>query len=146
SQGKLQLRMEHVELHRVIESAVETTRPLFQRAAHELTVRLPEVPMRVKGDETRLAQVFANLLNNAAKYTPPGGRVTVEARIVGGEVVVSIGDSGIGIAPESLSSIFDIFTQVDDSLSRQSGGLGIGLWLGRMLVELHHGEVQASSE
>ncbi len=146
SQGKLQLRMEHVELHRVIESAVETTRPLFQRAAHALTVRLPEVPMRVKGDETRLAQVFANLLNNAAKYTPPGGRVTVEARIVGGEVVVSVSDSGIGIAPESLSSIFDIFTQVDDSLSRQSGGLGIGLWLVRMLVELHHGEVQASSE
>lgn len=146
SQGKLQLRMERVELRRVIESAIETTRPLFQRASHDLTVRLPEAPVRVEGDETRLAQVFANLLNNAAKFTPAGGHVSLETRLIDGEVVVSVADSGVGIAPESLASIFDIFTQVDDSLSRQSGGLGIGLWLVRTLVELHRGQVHARSD
>ncbi len=146
SQGKLQLRMEQLELRRVIESAIETTRPLFQRASHDLTVRLPEAPVRVEGDETRLAQVFANLLNNAAKFTPAGGHVSLETRLVDGEVVVSVADSGVGIAPESLASIFDIFTQVDDSLSRQSGGLGIGLWLVRTLVELHRGQVHARSD
>jgi len=146
SQGKLQLRAEQVELRRVIESAIETTRQLFERASHDLTIRLPETPVPVEGDETRLAQVFANLLNNAAKYTPAGGRVSLEMRLVDGEAVVTVADSGVGIAPEALSSIFDLFTQVDDSLSRQSGGLGIGLWLVRTLVELHRGQVHANSD
>ena len=146
SSGKLDLRMEHVPLKTVVASAVETSLPLIEKGRHELHVDLPDEPLVLNADPTRLAQVVSNLLNNAAKYTPAGGRIALAAHREGGEVVVRISDNGIGIAPESLSLVFEMFTQASGSAYRVQGGLGIGLSLVRRLVELHGGTVSASSE
>lgn len=146
TRGKIQLRPTQVNLADVVLAAVETSRPLIESHQHNLTINLPEQPMMVLADGARLSQVFANLLNNAAKYTPDGGRVTIDAQRDEDEIVVRVGDTGAGIPREMLAKIFDLFTQVDHSLDRSHGGLGIGLTLVRRLVEMHEGSVHAYSD
>lgn len=146
SRGKVELRKGRVELAKVVQQAVETSRPLIEDRGHDLTVAVPADPIYVDGDTTRLAQVFANLLNNAAKYTDPGGRVRLAVERRGGAAVVSVTDNGVGIPAPMLPRVFDIFTQVDRSLEKAQGGLGIGLSLVKKLVELHGGAVEARSD
>jgi len=145
TRGKIRLHAESVDIAGVIARAVETSRPLIETRKHELTVVLPPQPLRVRGDAVRLAQVVSNLLNNAAKYTEEGGRIQLSAANDGGEVVLRVRDNGVGIPPHMLSSIFELFTQVDRSLDRAQGGLGIGLTLVHKLVEMHGGRVEAFS-
>jgi two-component system, chemotaxis family, CheB/CheR fusion protein len=146
TRGKLELRKERVELAPVIYQSVEACRPLVERAKHELHVSLPTEPVYLHADPVRLAQVFGNLLTNACKYTDPGGRIWLTAERQGSEVVVNVKDTGLGIPPDKLASIFEMFTQVDRSLERSQGGLGIGLTLVKRLVEMHRGSVEAYSE
>jgi PAS domain S-box-containing protein len=145
SRNKLQLRRERVELADVVRSAVETSRPEIEAGGHALEVSLPRAPVFLDADPTRLAQVLTNLLNNAAGYTPSGGRIRLSAWTHDDEVSVSVEDSGIGIEPEHLAGLFDLFSQVNTALDRPRGGLGIGLALVRGLVELHGGTVEARS-
>jgi len=140
------LRQTLVELGSVVDAAVETSFPLMERAQHDLTVTLPPEPVYLRADPVRLAQVFANLLNNAAKYTDEGGRIRLAAEKRREEVVVTISDTGIGIAPDLLPHVFDIFSQAKPASGRAQGGLGIGLSLVKGLVELHGGAVDAHSE
>jgi signal transduction histidine kinase/CheY-like chemotaxis protein len=146
TRGKIELRPERIELAAVIESAVETARPLIAASGHELTVTLPPEPVFLDADASRLAQVFSNLLNNAAKYTEPAGHIRLTAERRESEVVVEVRDTGIGISRDMLPRIFDIFTQGDRSLERAQGGLGIGLSIVRGVVELHGGSVAAHSD
>lgn len=146
SRDKLELRKERVTLSEVIQAAVETSRPLILEAQHELILTLPSEPIYLDADLTRLAQVFLNLLNNSAKYTEKGGQITVTAECREGEVAVSVRDNGIGIAAEMLPNIFEMFTQVEKSLNRSQGGLGIGLTLVKRLVEMHGGRISAHSQ
>ncbi len=145
SRGKVELRRERVTLASVVTSAVETSRPLIEEAGHELLVRLPAEPVFLNADTTRLAQVFSNLLNNAAKYTERGGHIRLAAEAGNGQVQVSIQDDGIGIPASMLPAIFEMFTQVDRSLEKAQGGLGIGLSIVKRLVEMHGGTVEARS-
>ncbi len=124
---------------------METARPVVEAAGHELSVTLPAEPIHLDADLTRLAQVFSNLLTNSAKYTERGGRIWLSARREGGEAVVAVRDTGIGIPAEALPRIFDMFSQVDRSIERTTGGLGIGLALVKGLVEMHGGRVTAES-
>jgi CheY-like chemotaxis protein/anti-sigma regulatory factor (Ser/Thr protein kinase) len=133
-------------LARVVESAVETARPVIEELGHKLNVQLPKRPVVLEADPTRLAQVISNLLNNAAKYMQRGGKVDLTAERHGSSVVISVKDSGIGIPADMLDRIFDMFIQVDGSLERSHGGLGIGLTLVRRLVEMHGGTVEARSD
>jgi PAS domain S-box-containing protein len=143
--GKIELRREPLQLAAVVHSAVETSRPLIEQMGHELDVQLPEQPIAVSADFTRLAQVFMNLLNNAAKYSERGGHIQLIAERSGTDLVVSVKDHGIGIAAEHLPHVFDMFSQVDRSLERSQGGLGIGLTLVKRLIELHGGTIDARS-
>jgi len=145
TRGSIDLRKEVVELAAVIEAAVETSRPQIDSSAHRFTLTLPPVPLFVEADPVRLAQVFSNLLNNAARYTDPGGRIHLEARREDGRAVVCVRDSGIGIPAGELSRVFDMFAQADARDRRSQGGLGIGLTLARRLVEMHGGSVTAAS-
>jgi PAS domain S-box-containing protein len=145
TRNRLELRKTHVALASVIENAVETARPLIESKGHTLTVTLPPEPLDLEADLTRLAQVFWNLLNNSAKYTDRGGRITLTAERQGREVLVAVKDNGIGIPPEARPGLFAMFSQVDRSLKRSQGGLGIGLALVKGLVEMHGGSVQARS-
>ena len=145
TRGTIELRREAIALADVITAAIETSRPLIEAARHELTVVLPPEPLVVHADAMRLAQVFANLLNNAVKYTDPGGRITIAARRENGAVTVSISDTGIGIAADALPRVFDMFVQANARDSRAQTGLGIGLTLVRSLVEMHGGSVSAHS-
>jgi PAS domain S-box-containing protein len=145
SRGKLELRRRPVRLVDVLSAATETSRPAIDAGRHHLDVIQAAEDVWLDADLTRLAQVFANLLNNSAKYMEPGGTITVKASVSAGEVVVSVVDTGIGIAPEMLPYVFDMFVQADRSLERAQGGLGIGLTLVRRLVELHQGSVIARS-
>lgn len=145
TRGKIELRLEQVELAAVIRSAVETTRPAIDAAGHSLAISLPAEPQVIKGDAVRLSQVFANLLNNATKYMNRGGQIWLTARREEREVVVSVRDTGIGIEPEMLPEIFTMFTQVDRSRRQAQGGLGIGLTLVRSLLEMHGGQIEARS-
>ncbi len=145
NRDKMDLRRSRVLLADVVSSAVETARPLIEEAGHELTVSLPMEPVCLDADLTRLAQVFANLLTNSAKYTPRGGLIRLAAERQGVNVIVTVRDNGIGIPAESLHSIFDMFAQVDRSIERTTGGLGIGLALVKGLVEMHGGTVMAES-
>jgi PAS domain S-box-containing protein len=146
SMGKVELRREPTDLMGALQTALETSRPLIDGGRHRLTVRLSAPgAVRVHGDPTRLSQILSNLLNNAAKYTPEGGQIEVALEVAGREAVVSVQDSGIGIAEEMLPRVFDMFAQVDRTLERSQGGLGIGLALVRKLVELHGGSVEAHS-
>ncbi len=145
SRGKIELRPARVELAAVVRQAVETSRPLIEAAGHDLTVTLPPAPVFVDADATRLAQVFANLLNNAAKYTEAGGRIRLEADADEAGVAVTVADNGVGIPAEALPRVFDMFSQVDRSLEKAQGGLGIGLSLVKALAEMHGGHVEAKS-
>ena len=145
SHGKIELRRECVELAQIIQMAVETSRPALDAARHQLTVELPSAAVFLDADPMRLAQSFSNLLNNACKYSDPGGCIELTATCEGGEVSVSVKDTGIGIAPDRLNNIFELFTQVDQSQERSHGGLGIGLTLVQQLVGLHGGSVRAFS-
>jgi signal transduction histidine kinase len=144
SRGKLEIRKERVELVSIVETALETTRPLIDAAGHELTVSLPADPIVLEADPVRLAQVLSNLLNNAAKYTEHGGRIWLNAEKLDNEVLIRVRDTGIGIPGHILPRIFDIFRQTDASRSRQNG-LGIGLTVVKGLIEMHGGKVQAYS-
>jgi len=146
SRGNIELRKEHVPFTAVVGSAVEASRPLIERMGHELTVTFPQQPLVVDADMTRLAQVFQNLLNNAAKYSDPGGYIQLNVERQGSDVVVTVKDTGIGIAADQLPRIFEMFTQGDRSLEMSQGGLGIGLTLVKRLVEMHGGRVEAGSE
>ena len=139
TRGKMELRKERVELAAVVRNAVETSRPLIEGGGHELTVALPPEPVYLDADPVRLAQVFSNLLNNAAKYTEAGGHIWLAVERQGSDVLVSVKDDGIGIAAEMLPRIFEMFSQVTPALERSQGGLGIGLSLVRGLVEMHGG-------
>jgi PAS domain S-box-containing protein len=146
TRGKIELRKEHVGLAVVVQSAVETSRPLIEAGKHELNVSLPSEPIYVNADITRLAQVFANLLNNSAKYTQRGGRIWLTVERQGSDAVVRVRDNGVGIAADQMPRLFQMFAQVDGSLERSQGGLGIGLTLVKRLVEMHGGSVEGNSE
>jgi signal transduction histidine kinase len=151
TQGKIKLNKAKIVIEEVIANAIETSRQIIDDRHHQLSIELPDEPLVVRGDLTRLAQVISNLLNNAAKYTDEGGRIRLKAEsVVGpdgtGEAVIRIIDSGVGIPPEVLPELFQLFTQVERTIDRAQGGLGIGLALVRRLVELHGGSVSAHSE
>jgi PAS domain S-box-containing protein len=146
TQDKLQLKKERIELRRVLETALETTLPFVEESGHAIDLRLPDDPIPVDADPVRLSQVFANLLNNAAKYTDRGGRIWLRVERKGATVAVSVRDTGIGISAESLPTVFDMFSQATPALERAHGGLGIGLSLVRGVVELHGGRVSARSD
>jgi CheY-like chemotaxis protein/two-component sensor histidine kinase len=143
--GKIHLHKERLNLATMVESALETSRPLLAAARHDLTVTLPSQPCYVEGDLVRLAQALANLLNNAAKYTPEGGRISLSVEQDGAQALVRVRDNGIGISQEILPRIFEMYAQADHSWERAQGGLGIGLTLVRNLVEMHGGTVEAHS-
>jgi signal transduction histidine kinase len=144
--GKVLLEMGRVDIIVVLNSAVEIAAPGIEARGHQLSLDLPAGPIFVEGDATRLAQVFANLLNNASKYTDAGGRISVSLQDTPDELVVKFRDSGVGIAPEQQDSIFDMFVQVDQSLERGNKGLGVGLTLARQLIELHGGSIAVHSD
>jgi PAS domain S-box-containing protein len=143
--NKMELRRERVSVADVIANAVETVRPVIEEAGHDLIISLPQRPVFLDADLTRLSQVFSNLLTNSAKYTERGGRIWLSAGHCDGTVVVSVRDNGIGIPAKSLPTIFDMFSQVDRPIERSAGGLGIGLALVKGLVEMHNGTVTAES-
>lgn len=142
----MDLRLERVLLSDIITSAVETARPAIEAGGHELIIALPNEPIYLEADLTRISQVFSNLLTNSAKYTEHGGHIRLTVERLEREVIVSASDDGIGIPPEALATIFDMFSQVDRRIERTTGGLGIGLALVKGLVEMHGGSVQAMSQ
>ncbi|MGG7605853.1 hybrid sensor histidine kinase/response regulator [Massilia sp. BKSP1R2A-1] len=144
--GKFTIKMGRVELKAVVNDALEVVRSYIELHGHELVIDLPDRPVFLHGDATRLAQVLSNLLNNAAKYTNRGGRVTLSAGVEDKTLVLEVADTGIGLAPDMLDSVFEMFVQVDSTLERSNAGLGVGLSLARKLVELHGGTIQAFSE
>ena len=144
--NKLALSKERVDLARIIGHAVEASLPLAESLGHQLKVTLPSGPIYLEADPARLAQVFGNLLNNACKYTPPGGRISVTAEQAGSEVLVKVNDTGVGIPSDRLTSVFEMFTQIEQSGEGSRGGLGLGLTLVKRLVEMHDGSVSAHSE
>jgi signal transduction histidine kinase/CheY-like chemotaxis protein len=143
--NKIELRRERIDLSAVVQNAVETTRPMIDERHQQLSVRLPEAPLPIEADPIRLSQVFSNLLNNASKYSDDGGHVGLSCECREAGVVVSVRDDGMGIAPEMLPRIFDLFSQAERGRARAQGGLGIGLSLARGLVELHGGTLEAKS-
>jgi signal transduction histidine kinase len=143
--GKLRLRSEPADLADVVAAAVEQSQPLIDASRHTLKVDLPEQPLIIQGDKVRLAQIISNLLINAAKYTPPGGKIDLTVSRRESEMLIAVRDTGIGIAPEMLTRIFDLFAQVDSSTTRSHGGLGIGLTIVKTLVEMHGGKIGVSS-
>ena len=145
SRGRIELRLEEVELGGIVKGALEICAPAIERAGHAIAVELPQEPVALHGDATRLIQVLCNLLSNAAKYTPAGGRIELAARRTEAGVQIRVRDNGVGIPPDMLHRVFDMFTQVERSLERAQGGLGIGLTLVKRLVEMHGGEVEARS-
>ncbi|MCM5679713.1 PAS domain S-box protein [Schlegelella sp. S2-27] len=145
SRGKIKLRVARVELAAALRDAVETSRPLIEEAGHHLEVVLPDQALFVDADQTRLAQVVSNLLNNAAKYTETGGRIALQVRRDDNEAVVTVRDDGMGIAEPLLPRLFEMFSQGDRSIERAKGGLGIGLALVKRLVDMHGGSVEAHS-
>jgi signal transduction histidine kinase/CheY-like chemotaxis protein len=146
ARGKIELRTEPLALGIVVERAVEAVRPLIDGLGHRLRVELPAEPLHVRGDLVRLAQVVTNLLTNAARYTDRGGEIGVQANAAGDWAVIRVRDTGIGIAPEVLPKVFDMFVQAEHGFSRGHGGLGLGLTLVKSLVNLHGGEVEALSQ
>jgi signal transduction histidine kinase/DNA-binding response OmpR family regulator len=145
TRGKIELRTQPLEMAAVVAQAVEASRPFIESKRHDLSVTVSPDPLHLVGDPARLAQVLTNLLINAAKYTEEGGRITLSAHRDGLDVVVAIRDTGIGIPPDMLKSVFDLFIQVEQAIDRSQGGLGVGLTLVRRLVEMHGGSVSATS-
>ncbi|WP_208281597.1 AAA family ATPase [Massilia oculi] len=143
--GKVHLKLARVDLRAVVVSAVEAVMPTIEAAGHTLDISIPDIPLVLNADATRLAQVLSNLLNNAAKYTPHGGRIGLEAHVDADGVVIVVADTGVGIPADALSEVFSMFSQVSKDIGRSQGGLGIGLALVRGLVNMHGGEVHAAS-
>lgn len=143
---RLVIKQEPVSLQAVLRAAIETARPVIDAKQHSFGTDILDAPVTLLGDATRLSQVFSNLLNNAARYTPAGGAIRLEAKLEGAHVVVEVGDTGIGLTPAGLASIFGMFVQVDHSLERTNAGLGVGLSLAKRLVELHGGTLEAHSD
>ena len=146
TRGKIRLRTEPVDLAKVLNRAGDVVRPMIDDRRHEFTLDIESGPLLVMGDSTRLEQVFTNLLTNAAKYTDPGGRIKLTTRREGDLAVIRIIDNGVGIASAMLPKVFDLFAQVDNSLDRSQGGLGIGLTISQRLVNLHGGTIKVASE
>ena len=146
SQGKIVLKKERTQINDIIQSAIETCRPLIDGGHHTLTVNMPTYPIWIEADKIRIAQVIANLLNNAAKYTPPHGLITLSVFNEGEQIVVMVSDNGVGIPLEMQSHIFQMFAQIGDQIHRSQGGLGIGLALVKQLVVLHEGSIAVQSE
>jgi signal transduction histidine kinase/ActR/RegA family two-component response regulator len=146
STGKLVVRRERVVLQPIVQSALDAVRPLVETRQQRLAVDLPPEPVMLDADPTRLAQLVGNLLNNAAKYTPPGGDIALAVREDAGEIEITVSDTGIGIPADMIERVFEMFTQVDTSLDRSTAGLGVGLSLARRLAELHGGAIRAESE
>lgn len=144
--GKIALRTTQADLRAIIENSVEITRPHMEHAGHQLVVSMPDETVSLQVDPLRMTQIIANLLNNAAKYTPDGGQISLRSTVEGEEIVVRVKDNGIGIAPEHLPYIFDMFAQAHRSTQSIHGGMGIGLSLARKLAELHGGTLNAASE
>jgi CheY-like chemotaxis protein/two-component sensor histidine kinase len=142
---RLELRKSRVDLKSVVEHAIEACRPIIDERGHRLSVTLPPEPCILHADPARLAQVFANLLNNSSKYTDRGGELSISAEHQGDTVVVRVRDTGIGIPADKLDSVFDMFSQVGSAIERSQGGLGIGLTLVKQLVAMHGGSVEATS-
>ncbi|MBX6312410.1 MAG: response regulator [Isosphaeraceae bacterium] len=145
TRGKIQLRTQRLDLTPIIHRAVESVRPLIEGRRHELTIAIAPGPLWLEADPTRLEQVLVNLLTNAAKYTEEGGRIELTAQYEGKDIVIAVRDTGIGLTPEMLSRIFELFVQAERALDRSQGGLGIGLTLVKSLVELHGGHIEAHS-
>jgi signal transduction histidine kinase len=145
SQGKIRLQKERVQVEDIIQSAVEASRPVIESGNHTLTVTMPPYPIWLDADKTRIAQVVGNLLNNAAKYTPSGGLISLNVSCEDDDVAVVVSDSGVGIPPEMQSHIFQMFGQVSEQIHRAQGGLGIGLALVKQLVVMHEGSISVSS-
>jgi CheY-like chemotaxis protein/two-component sensor histidine kinase len=146
TRGTMTLQPEHVDVAAVVANAVEASRPLIDERGHELTVLLPDPPVVLRGDPARLTQIVSNLLNNAAKYQDHGGRIEVTVAHDGANVVLAVADRGIGIPPEALPSVFDLFSRVGRSTDRVDDGLGIGLALVKKFTELHGGTIEATSD
>jgi len=146
SRGKVSLRRQTLDLRETIRRAAETTRPLVDQKRHALDVRLPDEPLIVEADPARMEQVLVNLLGNAAKYSEEGGRINVVAERDGRDAIVRVKDCGMGISPDALARVFDLFAQAETSIDRSQGGLGVGLTIVKSLVELHGGVVSATSE
>ena len=146
TRGRVELKTDTVDLGEVLRCAVEISQPHIDQFGHKLTLNLPENPVTLQADFTRLAQVFSNLLNNAAKYSPPDGDISLEVDVHRDSADIRVKDRGIGIRPDMLEHIFDMFAQVDDSLERSQGGLGVGLTLVKKLVEMHGGAVTVRSD
>ncbi len=146
TRDRLELRRKPVDLALVVQRAMESADPLIKERRHAVTLALPTAPLVVDADESRLAQVLYNLLGNAAKYTNPGGRIHVQAMRDGSDAIITVSDSGIGISRDHLQNVFEMFTQIDSSLERSQGGLGLGLTLSRRIVQLHSGTIEAASE
>lgn len=146
TRNKLEMHRERVDVTRILQSALETCEPLVAQQSHTVVQDVPAVPLWVEGDRARLAQVFYNLIGNAAKYTDTGGQIRISAAREGGDVVVRIKDNGIGIAPDMVERIFDLFTQAERDIARSQGGLGIGLTLVRRIIQAHSGSVTVNSD
>lgn len=144
--GKIRLQRQVIDITRIVSHAIEASQPLMDERNHCLTVMVPGHSIWIEGDQTRITQVITNLLNNAAKYTNNGGQIQLDVRLEASQVRICVRDNGIGIPPEMLRSVFELFTQVERTLDRSSGGLGIGLTLVQRLVEMHGGTVVAESE
>jgi signal transduction histidine kinase len=145
TRGQIELKHQTVDLADVIRHAVDDIRPRLEERQHTLAVTLSQTPVCVNGDPIRLEQVVTNLLENAAKYTEPGGRIEVELREENGQAWLCVRDNGIGLAAENLEVIFDLFTQINATLDRTTGGLGIGLTLVRRMLALHGGTIEVHS-
>jgi signal transduction histidine kinase len=145
TRGKIKLNLRMVDAAAIVAGAVERARPLIERHKHQLKVNVPPEPMALFVDPSRIEQVLSNLLTNAAKYTPDGGKIVVRVRAEDGRAVFSVRDNGIGIAPEQLPRVFDLFMQAESGRERRDGGLGIGLALTRKIAEMHGGTMQALS-
>jgi PAS domain S-box-containing protein len=146
TQGKLEVRRQRVSVRQIVDAAMETSRALFRTNRQDLEIDVPSEPIYLDADPARMAQVLANILNNAAKYTPSGGRIQLAARRRGGRVTISVKDTGGGIAPGDLPHVFDLFMQSKTHAAHAAGGLGVGLALVRVLVQMHGGTVEARSE
>jgi len=146
TRGTIQLRRSPLALATAVERALEVAMPLLLSFGHRIEVDVPEEPLEVHGDATRLAQIVSNLLINAAKYTPPGGRIALHARREGREAVIRVVDNGVGVAADDLPRLFEMFGQLSTDIERSQSGLGIGLWLARALTHLHGGTLEARSE
>jgi signal transduction histidine kinase len=146
TRGKLRMRTETMDLNAAVRDAIESARPLFDERKQHFESTLSAAPLVMNGDVARITQVVVNLLNNAAKYTPEGGRIAISTYADSRNAVVRVKDTGIGVAPANVEHIFDLFAQGERSLDRAAGGLGIGLTLARRIVEMHGGQIAVHSE